>query len=163
MIGDYQRVGKDSAEFNQLANETFKGGEKSSPFKEGMAFTIMPEGYCFAKSPTTKTVGVVILLKNEAGEECELWLSTLLKEGIGQIPGDNEGTKIIKNSSTIAKTLQSWITPNLTNKEAAEKFVAYVGSKKLICTRQYYMRVFTARNGRQQLLPASLVGFEFAE
>ena len=162
MLDGFTRINKSNeAEFNQLANKAINvNRDDVSPYKEGKRFKLSSEGYCFARSLTTNSVGVVALLIDEQGNEQELWLSTLFKKGF-----ERQGTTVveIKNTSTIAKTLKEKITDKTTNKELGELFVSIVGNKEIICHRQTYVRSLPSRRGGTFEVPASLVGFEFAE
>lgn len=162
MIEGFTRINKSNeAEFNQLANKTISANrEDLSPYQENRKFKLSAEGYCFARSQTTNTVGVVALLIDEQGNEQELWLSTLFKKGF-----ERQGTTVveIKNTSTIAKALKEKVTDKTTNKELGELFVSIVGNKEIICHRQTYIRTLPSKRGGTFEVLASLVGFEFAE
>ena len=161
MIEGFTRINKSNeTEFNQLANKAINvNRDDVSPYKEGKRFKLSSEGYCFARSLTTNSVGVVALLIDEQGAEQELWLSTLFKKGF-----EKHGTEIveIENASTIAKQLKEKLTPQTTNKELGELFVQLVGNKEIICHRQKYVRTIPTRRGTSFEVVASLVGFEFA-
>lgn len=161
MVEGFTRVSKENeVEFNKLANLTITANrEDLSPYQEGKKFKLSTEGYCFASSTTSNTVGVVALLLDEQGAEQELWLSTLLKKGF-----ERQGTTVVEveNASTIAKGVKEKLTSKTTNKELGELFVKLVGDKEIICRRQKYVRTVPTRRGTTFEVVASLIGFEFA-
>lgn len=161
MVEGFTRVDKtNEAEFAKLANQTVSANrEDLSPYQEGKRFKLSKEGYCFARSQTSNTVGVVALLLDEQGAEQELWLSTLLKKGF-----ERQGSTVVEveNTSTISKGVKEKLTPKTTNKELGELFVKLVGDKEIICHRQKYIRTVPTRRGTTFEVVASLIGFEFA-
>lgn len=160
MVEGFIRIDKNNeTEFAKLADQTITADrEDLSPYQEGKKFKLSKEGYCFARSQTSNTVGVIALLLDEQGTEQELWLSTLLKKGF-----ERQGSTVVEveNASTIAKGVREKLTPKTTNKELGELFVKLVGGKELVCRRQKYVRTVPTRRGTTFEVVASLIGFEF--
>lgn len=148
------RIDKNNeALYNEVANASFRGGESSSPFKEGTKFKLSPEKYCFTRSERGN-VFVVALVLDEQGKEQELYLSMLLKSDIGE-------SGKVENNSQLAKALQAKITPQTTNKQAGEIIAELIGNKTIICKRQHYIRYYRLPSGVSKPIPSSLVGFDF--
>lgn len=160
MIEGFVKITKENEkEYNEIANKVVSvSREETSPFKEGRKFKLSKDGFFFARSQTTNTVGVVVLLVDEQNNEQEFWISTLFKKGIER---QGTETKEVENSSTIAKQIKEKLTPQTTNKELGEIFVQLVGNKEIVCHRQKYVRTVPTRRGTSFEVVASLVGFEF--
>lgn len=128
-----------------------------SPFRDGAVFTFKAEGY----NSSAKSDIPTVLLESADGTVCELWLTTLVKEG-----REYKTRATIINDAPInvafVKELLKKSQP--TNEDARIIFTNLVKGKKFRVVRKPYTGTrWDKFANAERPLDTSLVGFEFVD